>query len=472
MGVYRANRRAPLQDVQAMRMPAQIQRLLADKDWEMAIKARDGQETVWLLYHIRDQTVDQVHLVALAEDELVLVRFDGRLERLIARALEHPQALEHPGNLSHYRTLETSGFANWQGQWRTGTEDLREWRQEGLVAQYNKVDGLYLGWRPRTHFHSAPRLLHYGELGFGLGGDHWRYQLGAEWLAVEQSQGPYAASLGMELHELTDTQDHWLLSTDENSIDAVLLRLDFRDYYRRTGFSAYAAQRLGSGLRLTARYTQDDFSGLENGVQWSLLGNLGRARFRANDAIDEGQFNSLQTELSWDSRHSRHSPRRGWFVNGLAERAGGPWGGDRRFQRYILDVRRYQPISQGSRLDVRLRAGQAIGSVPRQYYFDLGGFASLRGYRFKELSGDRMLLFNAEYWLAGNQQHQLGPFKGVNVGFFIDAGSAWVDEEADFDLHTSGGLGLHIEDFRLYIARPFQGQKREAKATLRFSRAF
>ena len=123
---------------------------------------------------------------------------------------------------------------------------MLEWQPEGLVAQYNKVDGLYLGWRPRIPFNDFSRLVQYGELGRGLSSDYWHYQLGAEWLAVEQNSGPYAARLGAELHDLTDTQDHWLLSTEENSLDAVLFRRDFRDYYRRTGFSVYAVQGLGS----------------------------------------------------------------------------------------------------------------------------------------------------------------------------------------------------------------------------------
>ena len=126
-------------------------------------------------------------------------------------------------------------------------------------------------------------------------------------------------------------------------------------------------------------------------------------------------------------------------------------------------MRRYQPVSQGSRLDLRLRLGRATGSVPRQYHFDLGGFSSLRGYGFKEFSGDRMVLFNAEHWLQGGR---------VNVGFFADAGSAWLADEADFDLQVSGGLGLHRDNFRLYIARPVSNQTRDLDLSLRFSRTF
>ena len=60
----------------------------------------------------------------------------------------------------------------------------------------------------------------------------------------------------------------------------------------------------------------------------------------------------------------------------------------------------------------------------------------------------------------------------VNVGFFADAGSAWLADEADFDLQVSGGLGLHRDYFRLYIARPVSNQTRDLDVSLRFSRAF
>ena len=102
-------------------------------------------------------------------------------------------------------------------------------------------------------------------------------------------------------------------------------------------------------------------------------------------------------------------------------------------------------------------------SCPRNQFFNLGGFSSLRGYGFKEFSGDRMVLFNAEHWMQRGR---------VNVGFFADAGSAWLADEAEFDLQVSGGLGLHRDYFRLYIARPVSNQTRDLDVSLRFSRAF
>ena len=50
--------------------------------------------------------------------------------------------------------------------------------------------------------------------------------------------------------------------------------------------------------------------------------------------------------------------------------------------------------------------------------------------------------------------------------------AAWLADETDFDLQVSGGLGLHRDYFRLYIARPVSNQTRDLDVSLRFSRAF
>ena len=105
VGVYTA-RHTPFR--QYWGVPPRIQELLTRKNWEVALKIREGREVAWLLYRIHGQTVDQMHLVVLSDADLILVRFEGRLERLIARALQY------------LRDLETSGFAGWQGQWNRG----------------------------------------------------------------------------------------------------------------------------------------------------------------------------------------------------------------------------------------------------------------------------------------------------------------------------------------------------------------
>lgn len=65
------------------------QRLLTllDDGWEMAVKVNDGTDHAWLLYRAEDETIKEVLIVVLNEDELVLVKARGRLERVVDRAL-------------------------------------------------------------------------------------------------------------------------------------------------------------------------------------------------------------------------------------------------------------------------------------------------------------------------------------------------------------------------------------------------
>ena len=122
---------------------------------------------------------------------------------------------------------------------------------------------------------------------------------------------------------------------------------------------------------------------------------------------------------------------------------------------------------------------------------DLGGYGTVRGYGFKEFTGDRAVLFNAEYWIDADRQWRSDlPIDGLHLGAFLDAGSAWfaTDPDDPFDRvgqlveadvpagspewKTSVGLALGLQsDVRLYAARPLAGQEGWVLA-LRFSRSF
>lgn len=287
------------------------------------------------------------------------------------------------------------------------------------------------------------------------------------------------------MHDLTDTEDDWIISEEENSLSALFVRRDFRDYYRRSGWSAYIAHDVGGILRLAGRFMQDDFHSLENSVGWSVFDNKwARDSFRPNPAVDELQVNSLRGELELDTRNSRVFPGRGWYARALLEKAGDFLEGDADFERYIVDLTRYQTVGKAVRFDLRGRAGTAKGKLPQQYLYDLGGFSTLRGYRFKEFTGDRMLLLNAECWVDVNQFWSDYWFlDGVNLGGFVDVGSAWFagapPEEGEMmgylyerDIRTSAGWGLDFEDFRLYFAKKTGEEGDKWDVSFRISRSF
>ena len=186
--------------------------------------------------------------------------------------------------------------------------------------------------------------------------------------------GAQLAAIGAEFHDLTDTQDGWLLSEAENSLFAALLRRDYFDHYRRTGGSLYSAHNIGGVLQLTGRYARDRFESVGQSADWSLFGDhWGDDTFAANPQIDEGTIASLRLDVQLDTRDEPSSPRRGWLINGLAQRSGGFLDGDYTCKRYLIDLRRYQPIGHGARFDLHLRGATAKGAMPSQFQYRIRG---------------------------------------------------------------------------------------------------
>ena len=386
-----------------------------------------------------------------------------------------PPPAHHPWEPERYR--------DWDRYWSAAPPADLELQPKGLVLRYNRVEGAYGGWRLPRNYHPGQGLTNYGSVGYSLNAKGLRYQAGAEVFSFYSPplSRDNLVAMGAEVHDLTDTQDGWLLSEEENSADALLFHRDFRDYFRRAGWSLYSSHNLGGVLQLTGRYARDEFESLENEVRWALFNSrFARQDFRPNPAVDEVEVASIRADVQFDTRNSLDEPHRGWFANGLFERAGGFLGGEARFKRYLADVRRYQPVGRSSRLDLRLRLGTAKGPLPSQYLYDLGGFASLRGYGFKQFSGDRLGLFSAEYWVDGEAQWPGDlPVDDLSVGLFFDAGSAWVARDQndpfateDLEVYKSMGFALQCENARFYLARPLDGPDREWELALRFSRSF
>jgi hypothetical protein len=84
MAVYEADRMPGTDDVS---MPTRLQELVQKDDWELAVRIRDKNERAWILYRIDDDRIKELYVVILNADELVMVRAEGRLEGLLARAL-------------------------------------------------------------------------------------------------------------------------------------------------------------------------------------------------------------------------------------------------------------------------------------------------------------------------------------------------------------------------------------------------
>lgn len=83
VGIYAAH----LHTMESLRMPQRLHSLLGD-GWETAVRVRDEKEAVWLLYRPDGEKVKEIFVVVLNDDELVLVKARGNLERIIAAAMD------------------------------------------------------------------------------------------------------------------------------------------------------------------------------------------------------------------------------------------------------------------------------------------------------------------------------------------------------------------------------------------------
>lgn len=363
------------------------------------------------------------------------------------------------------------------------------------LFRYNRVEGLFLGlklpinyWRQKTHYNLAL----YGHFGYGFSNKEIRYRLGLERWFFDDLR----FTLGAQMYDLTESQDDWLIPGLENSLAALFLKEDFQDFYCREGYSVYAKQNFTSALQVSAEYRIDRFYDMTCNTQWALFG--GHKQFKSNPGVDPiRELKSVAAKVEIDTRNSRRHPSQGWYI--LFE---GQFAGPRlenqeilaatkdviNFDRYILDIRRYQPLGYGENLDIRLRGGSARGILPRQFQFDMGGLSSLRGYDYKFFQNkDRMVLANIEYRIHGRRTsfHDIWWFEHFNLILFADAGLAWNSEnktsyqEGFRDLTWSAlktDIGLAITNFdgdvRLNIAKRTDISGQPVVVTFRLNRAF
>jgi hypothetical protein len=57
-------------------------------DWHVAVKYREGADAGWILYRENGETVRDLFVVVLSDEDLVVARVEGRLNRLMERLVE------------------------------------------------------------------------------------------------------------------------------------------------------------------------------------------------------------------------------------------------------------------------------------------------------------------------------------------------------------------------------------------------
>jgi hypothetical protein len=80
--------------VKAVTMPERLRELRESEDWELAVKVRNDRELVWIFYRIDGDTIRELYTVVLSDEELVLVKVQGNLKKLVGYAIGESGALK------------------------------------------------------------------------------------------------------------------------------------------------------------------------------------------------------------------------------------------------------------------------------------------------------------------------------------------------------------------------------------------
>lgn len=353
--------------------------------------------------------------------------------------------------------------------------NLVKFDADGL-GEFNRVHGLQLGMKSelRSGYWGSKS---YFSFGYGFSSEIWNYQFGLEQTLFKE----HKSTFGAEIHKLTDTNDHEIISDAENFIAEAILGEAYRDYYQREGYELRFNQSILPFVSAGIKYRDDEYTSLKKTNNWSLLNRSYRNEDydeekykRDNPQIDDGRMKSVIGEFIIDTRNSKEdSPTSGFMSTLSVERAGNGLGGDFDFTIYQANIRSYNRISENQFIFLRIKTGVSNCELPLQRKFYLGGIGTLRGYPFKEFEGDKMALINAEYWLT------IGHGAGIGTSIFIDSGYAWRygEEMLISDLRTNVGFGIMLGSLSsggllFNAAWPVEEGKVEPIFSLRLARTF
>ena len=273
-----------------------------------------------------------------------------------------------------------------------------------VEQNYNRVEGLPVMFGPVFQT-SGPDMFRLDALAI------WRSESGPHlssdelgwFLRAEQHFGPGGRfSVGGSAHSMVQPIESWKLTNVEASLAAFLLHEDYRDYYKREGFSAYARyDDPATGVRLTGEYRNEDNGFLAAVSPWTLRRNADP--WRAQPLVGEGRISTMTGELVVDDRNDPEDPSDGWYLNATATfgisgtltvpeyRQPEPQSPTvvapartlpTDFQAGFVDLRRYLRLGPDSDLRLRGVLGGSLDGrpIPPQYQHTLGGEGALPGY--------------------------------------------------------------------------------------------
>jgi hypothetical protein len=387
------------------------------------------------------------------------------------------------GTINRHREARVYGTYQATKDWRKWSRHERrhyttEENEIGVSGSlsYDRVDGL--GADVGISFNSEERFMpeFFAHYGYGFWSQQSKYRLGFE----QKLFNYYRLSFGGQVYRLTKTEDEWRCPQSENNLYAVLAREDFRDYYEGEGGSFFVQQEIAYTHTFRVEYSTEDLRFMNaNPDLWSLFG--GDKKFRANFSSVDDQFladhmpdydkdeSVLAASYEFNDTEDRYGElmRSGWYARVAVEHSSEGIGSDFDYDRYTVELRRYQPLTYRQNFNIRLLYGNATGTLPLHRYFYLGGIRTLRAYGIKEFYGSHMALANLEYVVDF-------PRSDIGVSLLFDTGKTGWDGDflSEGDWIGDVGIGCRLADIRLELTRQINGYTNDLQFSILIGRSF
>ncbi len=343
------------------------------------------------------------------------------------------------------------------------------------ILRYNRVEGLFVGYGVRVTPSQARHVTGTVSGGYGIHNKGSRWDVG---LKIDKTRW----TAGAALFDRTASPNEAIVRTTENTLFALLFKGDYRDYFRiRNGFEVDFRYKSTRYLSLLAYLSAFEYRSMPVDVSWTVFRN--DDNFRPNPAIREGDAAVFKTGILYNNRRKSPIFRNAWLVSLIYER------GFREFpyDGFSIAFKRYQKTILGRQVFVARGLLGARENTDEQLLYDLGGISTLRGYRIKEFTGNRVLLFNIDYLFRGDVigklSNRLGQF--VELVAFADAGwVAQVSKQAnildgfdtfradDIKTNVGGAISLYRQLIRFNVVRRFDSDVDDWTFSVRFRREF
>lgn len=348
----------------------------------------------------------------------------------------------------------------------------------GYGATLNRVDGFGLLLSQELRSRGLGPAIRVYE-GYGFTSEEWSG-------AIEVAVRPGLRNLELGARWADETiawpLPRQAISSEENFAAAFFAREDFSDYLRRRGQAAFLRYSKQDVASLGLTYLAESHDSRRRRVaEFGIFG--GRERFDENPSVDEGDWNAIQLRGYWTGGKDRSiwgpDLRRALLVDVIW--SGGDLGGERWFTRVWAEHRGWIQISPAQSLGYRIQGGGTPQGVvasdqsllPVQWQFQAGGVGSLRGHRFQEFRGDRLILGTLEYGLDVDAN--------ARPVLFLDGGMAWNESDnraggiaGSGPLALDGGIGVLFgcDGLRVDVARDLRARRAPARVSLRLERSF